>query len=144
MPRVHLSISTELYDQLQRDAKQENITVNHLVLSILQEKYDTPCGIDYIALLNQMILESQEVTGDFVLADLPTYSGVREMLDGKKSNISAASVRARLGKMYNEAVRTDAVPYVKRAVIEHEGSSELKFLARAAVYTKLMSRKQND
>lgn len=42
--------------------------------------------------------------------------------------------------MYNEAVRKDIIPGVDRAIIEKNGTQELKFLSRAAVYTKLMKK----
>lgn len=140
MPRVNLSISQELYDQLQKDAENRNITVNHLILRVLEEKFNNQSCIDYVALLDKMISESKEMTGDFVLADLPTYSGIEGLLIEIDAKISAASVKARLGKMYNEAVRKKVIPEVNRAIIEKNGVEELKFLSRAAVYTKLLKK----
>ena len=140
MPRVNLSISQELYDQLQKDAENRNITVNHLILRVLEEKFNNQSCIDYVALLDKMISESKEMTGDFVLADLPTYSGIEGLLIEIDAKISAASVKARLGKMYNEAVRKKVIPGVNRAIIEKNGVEELKFLSRAAVYTKLLKK----
>lgn len=140
MPRVNLSISQELYDQLQKDAQNRNITVNHLILRVLEEKFNNQSCIDYVALLDKMISESKEMTGDFVLADLPTYSSIEGLLIETDAKISAASVKARLGKMYNEAVRKEVIPGVNRAIIEKNGIQELKFLSRAAVYTKLMKK----
>lgn len=147
MPRVNLSISQELYDALLEEAESGNITVNHLILSVLEEKYNNRSGIDYVALLDKIISESKEMTGDFVLADLPTYSNIEGLLIETGAHISIASVKARLGKMYNEAVRKDAIPGVERAVIEKNGVEQLKFLSRAAVYTKLLSnvaKSEND
>lgn len=140
MPRVNLSISQELYDQLQKEAEKGNITVNHLILSILEDKYCNQSSIDYVALLDKMISESKDMKGDFVLADLPTYASIDGMLIERDAKISAASVKARLGKMYNEAVRKEVIPGVDRALTEKDGVQELKFLSRAAVYTKLMKK----
>jgi hypothetical protein len=47
--------------------------------------------------------------------------------------LQPATLRARLGKLYNSAVRNDKVPCVKRA---EKDDGRLKFLARAAVYIK--------
>lgn len=140
MPRVNLSISQELYDQLQKEAEKGNITVNHLILSVLEDKYCNQSSIDYVALLDKMISESEEMKGDFVLADLPTYASIDGMLIERDAKISVASVKARLGKMYNEAVRKEVIPGVDRALTERDGVQELKFLSRAAVYTKLMKK----
>lgn len=144
MPRVNLSISQELYNQLQKEAEKSSITVNHLILSVLEEKYSNQSSVDYVVLLDKMITESKQMTGDFVLADLPTYSGIEEMLIETKTNISAASVKARLGKMYNEAVRKEVIPGVNRAIIERNGAEELKFLSRAAVYTKMLNKAKGE
>lgn len=144
MPRVNLSISQELYDQLQKEAEKGNITVNHLILSVLEEKYGEANKIDYVVLLDKMIAESKQMTGDFVLADLPTYAGIDNILVEIEANVSAPSVKARLGKMYNEAVRKQAIPDVDRAVIEKNGTQELKFLSRAAVYTKMLKKIQEE
>lgn len=144
MPRVNLSISQELYDMLQKEAESGNITVNHLILSVLEDKFNNQSSIDYVALLDKMISESKEMTGDFVLADLPTYSSIEGMLIETDAKISAASVKARLGKMYNEAVRKDVIPGVDRAIIEKNGIQELKFLSRAAVYTRLMKKAKGE
>lgn len=139
MPRVNLSVSEQLYDKLQAEAQKGNITVNHLILSLLEEKYNSESCIDYVVLLDNMIAESQAKSGDFVLADLPTYASLEGTIIEFDNSVSAASARARLGKMYNEAVRKGVIPGVRRAVIEKNGSQELKFLSRAAVYTKKLS-----
>lgn len=47
-------------------------------------------------------------------------------------------------RLYNEAVRKDVIPGVDRAVIEKNGVEELKFLSRAAVYTKLMKKAKGE
>lgn len=140
MPRVNLSISQDLYDKLQGEAEKRNITVNHLIVSVLQEKYGSKGKVDYIVMLDKMIDESKEMKGDFVLADLPTYAGINNILIEMNTEVSAASVRARLGKMYNELVRKSVIPGVNRVMIEKNGVKEPKFASRAAVYTRLMEK----
>ena len=74
---------------------------------------------------------------EFTLSDLPTFSDVDQVLTENRINESPASVRARLGKMYNEAVRKGTAKGVERALVNRNGVEELKFLNRAAVYVNL-------
>lgn len=144
MPRINLSVSQDLYDKLLQEADALNITVNQLILRDLQSKYGNESNVDYIVLLDNMVRESGKMKGDFILADLPTYAGVGEILYEINSKVSEASVKARLGKMYNELVRKGYIKGVDRATIEKNGKNELKFSSRAAVYTKSKKQKDSD
>ena len=137
MARVNLSVDDKLYKRLQEAATAENTTVNYLILSILEEKYLDENVYDYSLALEQMIIESKEME-EFTLADLPAFKKVDEVIIERQLPVTSASVRARLGKMFNEAVRSGNVPDVKRAVVEKDGKEELKFVARAAVYNRCM------
>lgn len=44
-----------------------------ILYSMGRNRFIELSSIDYVALLDKMIRESKEMTGDFVLADLPTY-----------------------------------------------------------------------
>lgn len=70
-----------------------------ILYSMGRNRFIELSSIDYVALLDKMIRESKEMTGDFVLADLPTYSSIEGMLIETDAKISAASVKARLGKI---------------------------------------------
>ena len=51
------------------------------------------------------IKEAKKMDKEFTLSDLPTFAGVNEILVEREIKESPAQVRARLGKMFNEAVR---------------------------------------
>ncbi len=135
MPRINLSISDDLYEQLQEAAKQENITVNYIVCETLEEKFGKRTVYDYTFALTNMIREAKTMEKDFTLADLPTFAEVGNVLDEYGIKESPAQVRSRLGKMFNEAVRQGTAEGIQRAVVVKNGVEELKFLSRAAVYT---------
>ena len=133
MPRINLSINEDLYNQIQKAADKQKVTVNSLILEALEEKYSTKVRYDYTTALKLMISE-------FTLSDLPTFKDVDQVLIENHINESPASVRARLGKMYNEAVKKGVVKGIERAVVMKNGVEQLKFLCRAAVYSNKLSK----
>ena len=110
----------------------KNVTVNLLIIDVLQDLYFESSPINYEEALNKLIEETKEFSNNtvFSLLDLPYFS---EMGVAKVDNrvIKSASIRARLSKVFNETVREGIEPDVKKAVT-NEG--ELKFKSRAAVY----------
>lgn len=141
MPRVNLSITQELYDNLEKAAENNNTTINMLVLNVLESMYAEKITYDYSIALQSLIEESNEMETEFTLADLPTFANI-EVTTMDNGYMKPATVRARLGKMYNEAVRNGKIQNVERAVIEKNGKEELKFISRAAVYLKKMEGKK--
>lgn len=137
MPRVNLSISPDLYAQLQTAADKDNVTVNNLIYKLLEKEYGDSNMYDYVIALDAMITEAKEIDKEFTLSDLPTFYSVGDVIAAYEISESPAAVRARLGKMFNEAVKNGNVPGITRAVIvEKNGSTRPKFISRAAVYTK--------
>jgi hypothetical protein len=134
MPRVNLSITQELYDQIEKAARKENITVNYYICDMLEEQFGKGTVYDYTLAITNMIAEAREMDRDFVLADLPTFADVNEVLRQYKIKESPAQVRSRLGKMFNEAVRSGNAKGIERAVVEKNGTEEFRFSSRAAVY----------
>ena len=134
MPRINLSISEDLYKQLQMAADKQKITVNSLILDTLEDKFNTAVRYDYTEALKLMISESRTMKKEFTLSDLQVFADVEQVLIENHIPESPASVRARLGKMYNEAVKKGSVKGIERAVINKNGVEELKFWCRAAVY----------
>ena len=152
MPRVYLTLEQELFQRIEVDANNNNITMNLLMQNILERIYmnglgytdivekiglDT-VGFDYTAALNELIEEvMRRQDGEFTLADLESFSKLC-ITTSENGYLQPATMRARLGKLFNSAVRKNSgenqiVPYVERAKKEN---GELKFLARAAVYVK--------
>ena len=134
MPRVNLAITQELYDQIDKAAKKENVTVNYYICDMLEERFGKRTVYDYTYAINNMIDEAREFDRDFVLADLPTFAGVNDVLIEYKIKESPAQVRSRLGKMFNEAVKKGNAKGIERVVIEKDGIQEFKCASRAAVY----------
>lgn len=159
MPRVYLTLEQKLFEYIEEDANKNNITMNLLMQNIFERIYmgglnygdiiekialDT-VGFDYTSALNELIKETEErPNGEFTLVDLETFSKLC-IATSENGYLQPATLRARLGKLFNSAVRKNTeenpiVPFVKRA---KKDNGELKFLARAAVYVK-DSTMQND
>ncbi len=134
MPRVNLSISDELYSQLEKAAKKEHITVNYVICEALEEKFGKRTVYDYTAALSNMIKEAKKMDKDFTLAQLPTFRDVPDVIAEYGIKESPAQVKARLGKMFNDAVRKGNAKGIERAVVEKDNGQEYKFYSRAAVY----------
>ena len=134
MPRVNLSLSQELYEQIEKAAKKDNVTANYYICEMLEEKFGKKVVYDYGAAIVNMISEAKKMEGEFTLSDLETFSDVNTVIKDYKISVTPAQVRARLGKMFNEAVRRGNVKGVERATVVRNGEEQLKFLSRAAVY----------
>lgn len=160
MPRVYLTLEQELFKCIEEDANKNNITMNLLMQNIFERIYmgglnyddivkkiglDT-VGFDYTAALNELIKEIEErPDGEFTLVDLESFSKLC-IATLEKGYLQPATLRARLGKLFNSAVRKNTeenqiVSYVKRA---KKNNGELKFLARAAVYIKDSTKQKDD
>lgn len=144
MPRTNLSINQDLYDQLKKAADRKNITVNSLIIEELEDKYSKHTRYDYTAALNNMLSEAKEMEGEFTLARLETFADVADVIRQYKMKESAPSVRARLGKLFNEAVRGGAAPGIARAVVIRNGKEEPKCYSRAAVYVNTKKAKKTN
>ncbi|WP_026522486.1 hypothetical protein [Butyrivibrio sp. VCB2001] len=134
MPRVNLSLPQDLYDRIEGAAKKENITVNYYIYGMLEEKFSKRTTYDYTVAVGEMIKEAKKMDKEFTLSDLPTFSDVSEILVENDIKESPAQVRARLGKMFNEAVKKGTAKGIERATITKDGEEQLKFYCRAAVY----------
>ena len=139
MPRVNLSITQDLYDRIEKEAKKENITVNYYIYEMLEEKFSKRTTYDYTVAVGEMIKEAKKMDKEFTLSDLPTFSNVNDVLIEYDIKESPAQVRARLGKMFNEAVKKGTAKGVERATVTKDGEEQLKFYCRAAVYMNKLS-----
>ena len=134
MPRVNLSLSKELFAQIEKAAKKENVTVNYYICDMLEGQFGKSTTYDYAAAISNMAEEAKAMEKEFTLADLPTFADVSAVIKEYKIKESPAQVRARLGKMFNEAVRKGTAKGVERAFTTRNGKKEFKFYSRAAVY----------
>lgn len=134
MPRVNLSLSQDLYDQIEKAAKKEKVSVNYYICDMLEEQFGKGASYDYSVAVNSMIKEAKKMDKEFTLSDLPTFAEVGDVVVEYKINETPAQVRARLGKLFNEAVRNGSAKDVERAVTVKNGKEQLRFYSRAAVY----------
>jgi hypothetical protein len=155
MPRVYLTLEQELFDRLEEDANENRITMNLLMQNIFERIYmgglnysdiiekiglDT-IGFDYTKALSELIKETNErEDGEFTLVMLESFSKLC-ISTVEKGYLQPATLRARLGKLYNSAVRNDVnkdykdkvLPCIERA---KDDNGDLKLISRAAVYVK--------
>ncbi len=141
MPRINLSVSQELYDQIAFMAETNQKTVNHEIVDSLEKLYLGKTSYDYAKALENMKKEAASLDREFTLADLPTFARIEfELKD--TPGLQPAVVRAKLGKMFNEEIKNGNVPNIDRATVIKDGEEKLKFLSRAAVYINLLNKKE--
>lgn len=164
MPRVYLTLEQELFNRIEEDANENKITMNLLMQNIFERIYmsglsyndivkkiglDT-VGFDYTAALNELIKETNErEDGEFTLVMLESFSKLC-ISTVEKGYLQPSTLRARLGKLYNSAVKNDknkpykdkVLPGVERA---RDENGDLKFISRTAVYVKnSIKEKENE
>lgn len=155
MPRVYLTFEQALFDRIEEDATKTNITMNLLMQNIFERIYFgglnyvdivekiglNTVGFDYTAALNELIKETEERTdGEFTLVDLSSFSKLC-LATSENGYLQPATLRARLGKLFNSAVKNGNVPFVFRA---KKDNGDLKFWSRAAVYIKDSSKQKEN
>ena len=136
MPRIHLTLSEELYRQIREEADKNHTTVNGLLYTLLDETYSKSFCYDCSFAMESLIMESAKMQDEFTLADLPTFKNVERDLAEIDSKESITSIRSKLGKMYKAAVKKGDIEGVERATVEKNGKVKYKFRARAIVYKK--------
>lgn len=155
MPRVYLTLEQELFERIERDANDNQITMNMLIQNIFERIYMgglnykgivekiglDAVGFDYTKALSELIKETNErEEGEFTLVMLESFNKLC-ISTVEKGYLQPATLRARLGKLYNSAVRNDVnkeykdqvMPGVERA---KDVNNDLKFVSRTAVYVK--------
>ncbi len=163
MPRVYLTLEQKLFERIEEDANKNNITMNLLMQNIFERIYmgglnysdiiekiglDT-VGFDYTAALSELIKETNErEDGEFTLVMLESFSKLC-ISTVEKGYLQPATLRARLGKLYNSAVRKDANKDDKDKVLlgverARDKNGDLKFVSRTAVYVKNSKKLKED
>ena len=124
--------------------KLQAMHLNSVIATVSWELVEPQEGKFDFTLVDDMIAEAKTMKAEFVLADLPTFAGVNDVLIEYDIKESPAQVRSRLGKMFTEAVKKGNAKGIERAVIERNGVEEFKSASRAAVYcNKLYKQKKN-
>ncbi len=137
MKEFKLHLKGELLDRIKEAAEEAGLSINQLIVNILEESFQGQVSFDYAAALEKLVKEAQgrPAEKEFVLADLPSFSQV-SVATAEKGYMQPSAIRARLGRIFNRAVSQGRVPGVARATVTRDGKEELKFLARAAVYVR--------
>jgi hypothetical protein len=141
MPRLNLSVNNAVYEDLQREADDKGISINNLVYSILRDRYGYN-GFDILTEFENLKREARAQDGFFNLNNLPTFQNLETKLKNTGYPESVSQVKARLGRMFMEAVEKDQVWNVDRAVsVDQEGNERGKTSSRAAVYSNSVEEK---
>ncbi len=141
MPRVNLSLSEVVFADLKAEADDKGISVNNLVYSILKDRYGYN-GFDILVEFENLKREARAQTGCFNLHELPTFKNLEKKLQNTGYPESAAQVKARLGRMFQDAVDKDLVWNVDRAIIvEQDGTERAKTISRAALYCRIKDKR---
>lgn len=116
MKRLYLTLDDRLYERIQTEAEEKGVPPTSLVVGNLEDLYLRNEAVDYKQLLNILINEAKQrqIDEPFLLADLPSFRDL-VIASAKKAHISPSTVRARIGKSFNAAVRNGKVGSVKRA-----------------------------
>lgn len=80
MPRVNLSISQELYDQIKKAADDNFLSVNNMIVNELEKAFSVGNVYDYSYAMESLIKESEDMKAEFTLSDLPTFKNVDRII----------------------------------------------------------------
>ena len=140
MKRLYLTLDDRLFEEIQATAEKKGIPPTSLVVANLEDLYLRNEAVDYEGLLNTLCYEAKQKSSNepFLLAELPSFSGLI-ISSAEKAHISPSTVRARVGKSFNSAVRNGKVENVKRATRD---DGRLLNRAGVAMYINL-SKEEN-
>lgn len=151
MPRVYLTFEQKLFDKIENDANNNNITINLLLQNLCEKIYfsslsyrdiidkiasDTT-SFDYADALEKLKSDVRKLPcGEFILDDLLSYRTLC-IATAEKGYLQPSTLRPRLGKLFNSAVRNKNIYGVVRA---KDKNDKLKFYCNAAVYMKITDK----
>lgn len=133
MKRIYLTLDDRLYDRILETAEAKGLPPSSVVVKNLEDLYfmKTESIIDYDNLLENIFREAQTRDSDpFVLADLSSFSDLI-IVTAENSHVSPSTLRARIGKAFNSAVKKRKVGNVERATT---ADGKLKNKAGIAMY----------
>ncbi|MDE7088534.1 MAG: hypothetical protein K2O54_00270, partial [Prevotella sp.] len=115
MKRLYLSLDDRLYEEIMVVAERKGIPPTSLVVGNLEDLYMRTEAIDYDGLLEVICKEAKERSNEpFLLSELPSFSSLI-VASADKAHISPSTIRARIGKSFNAAVKNGKVGNVVRA-----------------------------
>lgn len=115
MKRLYLTLDDRLYQKIMELAGNRGIPPSSLVVGNLEDLYLKTDAINYDKLLEKIYKEAQERDNTpFILSDLPSFSELI-VTNAAKAHIGPSTLRARIGKTFNAAVKEGKVGNVVRA-----------------------------
>ncbi len=133
MKEIKVRVEDDLAEAVKRAAQKANTSVNLWIKGLLEETLQGEQSFDYTEAFQKVLADvEQRADGEFTLSDLPSFSGLC-VSTVEKGYLQPSTLRARVGKAFNLAVRQGQVPGVTRA---KDKRGDLKFRFRAAVYRK--------
>lgn len=142
MKRLNLSIDDRLFDAIQRVANAKGILPTALVVGSLEDLYLKDAAVDYDGILMALYQEAQAMPRGipFLLSELPSFSNLI-IVTAARVHISPSTIRARIGKSFNAAVRAGKVKGILRA---KRSDGRLLNKAGVAMYIGVDKEKQKD
>lgn len=133
MKEIKLRIGDSLMEQIKETANQSGVSANTLITNTLEEIFLGQRAFNDDQIFKEILEEIQDrEPGEFTLSDIKAFTQIG-VSTAEKGYLQPSTVRARVGKAFNQAVSQGRVPGVTRAKDEH---NELKFISRTAVYKK--------
>lgn len=116
MKRLYLTLDDRLFEKIQEAANRKGVPPTSLVVSNLEDLYLQADAVDYDGLLKKLCEEATHQPPDapFLLGELPSFAAL-VIASAEKAHISPSTIRARVGKMWNAAVRHQKVEGIERA-----------------------------
>ena len=141
MKRIYLTLDDRLFDAINLEAHKKGVSASLLITSNLEDLYMKQEAINYEELLHTIIEEAQERDSEpFTLSDLPSFSALI-IASAEKAHISPGTIRARVGKNFNRAVRNKKAGRIIRAT---KPNGKLLNKAGVAMYINQKSGGESD
>lgn len=133
--RVNLSLDDQLYRAVENDAKTKGIPISTLIVDHLKDLYPEVMAPDVEEFLGALYQEALKMEADkpFILAELPSFKKL-VVATTQKEHISPATLRARIGRSFNSAVRNGKTPGIERAMTK---DGKLKNFGSTAMYIRV-------
>lgn len=136
MPRVNLSLDQHLFNELDQLAKRNQISINLVILKILEGICYNNQSINTVQALKEIIEETEKLEDGekFQLRDLESYNKYT-VATGVLGRVQPSTIRGRLSKEFNKAIDTGRITHIKQIkVMDKNGNRVAKKLGGASVY----------
>lgn len=130
-----LRMEESLMADVKRAAEKAGVSMNTWIINLLEDTLQGQRSFNDEQVFQTMIEEIQRCAfkkNEFLLSELESFAQL-SVSTVEKGYLQPSTLRARVGKAFNRAVREGQIPGVTRAKDEN---GNLKFRFRAALYRK--------